>query len=486
MPDDKRRCCLCEAARIDADKVLTPLNADAWRAALSGHPVLVLLAAGQGTRFGRAPKCAQPVCGIPLARHSIEAFRAFSPSPVICLVGYRHEEVIAALGDDNIVYVCSEDPTGGTAYAAFEAFSVPFLQTADPLLILTMGDRIVPASIFRKLYQTHVLGPREADLTLLSAIYEPPRNRGKGRLIRDARRRVLRIVEQRDIDAMADGLARQSLIEAVEGNCPVYAIRAARLRRYLAEVTNDNAQGQYYLTDIVEAISRDGGEIRTVTTTVADPEYDLLCADVTRPLDLALLESILTSSSVGLPAGAPRVEQVAEAIAADRPAGQAAAIACQLEELFDTAVREKLGFKLDQPVGIGISGGRVRIAFMHPDMGRFFGPAWQMPFGARDASGREQIVVLVQGADDGKIHLFPTDPEFRERLNELPDDDCMYPGDDVGDWYSYEGFGTHMAENLLLSLGYFSDAELQARRARGQPLPLPPCGWPTACGGPSP
>ena len=48
---------------------------------------------------------------------------------------------------------------------------------------------------------------------------------------------------------------------------------------------------------------------------------------------------------------------------------------------------EALGFQADAPVGIGVSGGRVRIAFMHPDMGRFYGPAWQMPIGARDEAG---------------------------------------------------------------------------------------------------
>ena len=92
------------------------------------RPVLVILAAGKGTRFGQSPKCAQPVCGIPLARHSMNAFRSLHRSPVIGLVGYRHEEVVDALGDDNI-YVLSENPAGGTAFAAFEAFSVPGLGT---------------------------------------------------------------------------------------------------------------------------------------------------------------------------------------------------------------------------------------------------------------------------------------------------------------------------------------------------------------------
>jgi hypothetical protein len=257
-----------------------------------------------------------------------------------------------------------------------------------------------------------------------------------------------------------------------EGNCPLYAVRAERLHRHLETLTNDNAQGQYYLTDLVEAISREGGDIRTITTTTADPEYDLLCSDVTQPMDLALLEGKLASAQGFFFSEVHEVEEAARAIAADRPAGQVASIACQLEELLAANKREKLGFRPDLPVGVGIAGGRLRIAFMHPDMGRFFGPAWQMPMGAGEATGREQIVVLSQGADDRRLHLYPLDPKYRESVNYIPcDDEVMYPGEDVSDWHTYEGFGTRMSETLLLSFGYFSDEELERRRQKGQPLP---------------
>ena len=116
-----------------------------------------------------------------------------------------------------------------------------------------MGDRVVTCSVFRRLYETHVLGAREADLTLLTAIYEPPKNRGKGRVVRDPNSRILQIVEQRDIDAIPQHGLRQALLDSTEGNCPLYAIRAATLRRHLSRLTNDNAQGQYYFTDVVEA-----------------------------------------------------------------------------------------------------------------------------------------------------------------------------------------------------------------------------------------
>jgi hypothetical protein len=464
------------AVRLAAEKVLNPDGLACGESITSETPVLVILAAGKGTRFGQDPKCIQLVHGTPLARHSINAFRRFLPAPVVCVVGYRHREVSTALGSDN-VYVLSDDPTGGTAFAAFEALSVPTLREKNPLLIITMGDRVVPSSVFRRLWETHRAGGQEADLTFLTALYEPPKNRGKGRVLRDGNRRVLRIIEERDIPAGESDAARQVLLDLTEGNCPLYAIRAAILLRHVQDLTNANAQGQYYLTDIVETISREGGDVRTLTTTIADPEYDLLCSDVTQPRDLALLEGILAASG-GLPFPEEwETEQAARAIAAERPAGQVASLARQLEELVSTIQQEKLEFQPDRPISIGISGGRLRLAFMHPDMVRFYGPAWQMPIGAGDAAGAEQIVVLIQEAEDRRIHLFPTNPKYRESVNEIPSDSSiMYPGQDISDLHTYEEFGTRMSEALLLSLGYFGDDELEQRNREGRPLP-PPSLW---------
>lgn len=475
-PDARR---LCDAVHPGPGKLLNPALLSGFQGFFAESPVLVLLAAGKGTRFGQEPKCIQLVHGLPLARHSIDAFSRFSPAPAICLVGYRHEEVAAALGTGPF-YVRSDNPAGGTAFAAYEAFSLPGLRAANPLLVITMGDRIVPPAVFRRLCDTHRAGPREADLTFLSADYQPPRNTGKGRVLRDDQGRVLRILEERDILAEPDPTTRQALLNLTEGNCPLYAIRAELLYQHLEHLTNANAQGQYYLTDIVEAISRIGGIIRTITTTVADPEYDLLCSDVTRPMDLALLEGTLDASRSLLQPDEREVQETAAALMAERPAVQSAAIARQLRELQAVAARERLGFEPTQPVSIGVSGGRLRIAFMHPDMGRFLGPAWQMPIGAADAKGDEQIVVLTQSATDHRIHLFPVNPSFRESVNSIPSDvELMYPGEEISDLHTYEAFGTRVSERLLLSLGYFSDDELDRRRQEGLPLP-PPSLWVSA------
>lgn len=459
---------LKEVVQPSADKLLSSPNS----ALCSSDIVLVVLAAGKGTRFGQQPKCIQPVLGIPLARRSVEAFRSVTSGPAICLVGYKHEEVAAALGPD-ILYIRSDNPTGGTAFATYEVFAVPGLLKSNPLLVVTMGDRVVPPSTIRRLLEMHISGDREADLTFLSARYEPPRHLGKGRVLRNEEGRVDRIIEERDIDSEPSGIFRQALRNLTEGNCPLYIARAATLHHHLASVTNANAQGQYYLTDIIASISSLGGNIRTVTAQPSDPDYDLLCADVTRPSDLALLEGLLLRQRAVAPAK-DEIDSAVRAIVADRPAAQVASIARQLQEIVETVHRERLGCQPDDPVAIGISGGRLRIAFMHPDMSRFFGPAWQMPIGAGSAEAGEQIVVVAQSTNDHRLHLYPLDAKYRESINAIPaDDDVMYPGAEIGDWHTYENFGTRMSESLLLSLGYFTDEEIETRRQKGLPLPPP-------------
>jgi len=157
----------------------------------------------------------------------------------------------------------------------------------------------------------------------------------------------------------------------------------------------------------------------------------------------------------------PRPE--AAALAAKRPAGQARAVAAQLDELAALAIGA--GFDPQRPVGIGIAGGRLRRLMMHPDMGRFFGPALQEPTGAADAAGREQIAVLAQAGDDNRIYVDSENPEFREARNWIAADAAvMYPGPDVTTWSDYERFGCQMTREILLSLGYAPDRVPQHMR----------------------
>jgi hypothetical protein len=161
-------------------------------------------------------------------------------------------------------------------------------------------------------------------------------------------------------------------------------------------------------------------------------------------------------------------------MAAGRPTGQVSAIGRQIVALLTMVQQEQLGFQPDQPAAIGVSGGRLRLAFMHPDMARFFGPAWQMPIGAGEVDGEEQIVVLMQPTTDRQLHLHPTNPAYAEEVDALPADSAhFYPDATVTNLHAYEAFGTRLSEALLLALGYVGADELVRCRQQGLPLPSP-------------
>jgi hypothetical protein len=411
----------------------------------AGQAQLVLLAAGRGSRFGESPKCIHPLLGFPLGRYSIGSFACVSANPAICVVGYRAPDVMQALGSGNR-YVESGNPTGGTAWAALEAVANRELLDANPLLCIAMGDRIVPPEVFRRVLDRH--RRTQADLTFLSLRQPSTARKGKGRILLDPGGGVTGIREQRDIDDTTDPVERSRLDAIDIVNCSLYVVRARAVHDHLRRLTRANAQGQYYLTDIVGMIAAGGGRVVTETIGVDDPAHRLLSCDLTRPEDLPGIEdSVRGSGLAGAAEGAAIIRR-------ERPPGQLAAIARQLHDLAG-------GIDLDpaREIGIGITGGRLRIAFMHPDMVRFYGPAWQIPIGSPDALARHQIVTLLQPRDDGRVKLVALNPFYRDDSAEIPADaPWSCPGPEVSDWYAYEAFGTRMTREILLLLGFTDEA----------------------------
>jgi hypothetical protein len=418
----------------------------------AAQPQLVLLAAGRGTRFGDDPKCVHPIRGVPLARLTIASFACSSTNPAICMVGYRADEVMRKLGTGNR-YLRSGNPTGGTAWAALEAVANPELLDADPLVCIAMGDRIVPPEIFARIIARHYADRN--DLTFLS-IRLPPRSReGKGRVVFDAGGSVRAIREQKDVDATEDEDEQAALKALDVVNCPLYLLRSRRARDELRRLGRANAQGQYYVTDLVSAIAASGGRVGTETIDETDPAFAILSCDLTRPQDIPAMERAVKAS------GFSELIDGARAIRSDRPEGQLRAIAWQLHDLCSVELDP------DRSVGIGIAGGRLRIAFMHPDMVRFYGPAWQVPIGSPNAIARHQIVALVQSRKDGMVALSALNQFYRDDSAVLPaGEPWMYPGPDVTDWYGYETFGTRMSRNILLLLGYQDSQDSDPSGAR--------------------
>jgi bifunctional UDP-N-acetylglucosamine pyrophosphorylase/glucosamine-1-phosphate N-acetyltransferase len=213
-------------------------------------PSVVILAAGKGTRMlSSRPKVLHPIAGKPLLGHVLDTAQALSAPRVIIVYGYGGEAVPEAFAKSGAVFVLQE-PQLGTGHALMQA--LPHLPPDGTTLVL-YGD--VPLT--RKQTLERVLSHPGA-LCLVTAMLDNPT--GYGRILRDAAGAVTRIVEEKD--ATADDKRVREI------NTGIVAAPTAALRDWLSRLTKHNAQGEYYLTDIVPLAL--AGGIPVVTETVGE------------------------------------------------------------------------------------------------------------------------------------------------------------------------------------------------------------------------
>lgn len=196
---------------------------------------VVILAAGQGKRMNSAlPKVLQPLAGRPLLRHVLDAARALDPAAVHVVYGHGAEQVRAAFADESLDWALQAEQKG-TGHALMQAMpQIP----DDHLVLVLYGD--VPLLRAQTL-RTLVALAGHGGLALLTVQLADPA--GYGRILRDTGGNVRGIVEEKD------ATAAQRRIR--EGNTGVMAMPAVRLREWLSALGCDNAQGEYYLTDVV-------------------------------------------------------------------------------------------------------------------------------------------------------------------------------------------------------------------------------------------
>lgn len=196
---------------------------------------IVILAAGQGKRMqSDLPKVLQPLAGRPLLQHVIATAQTLGPAAIHVVYGHGGERVRETLAAAPVSWVLQAEQRG-TGHALAQA--MPQIDDGDLVLVL-YGD--VPL-IRTETLQALIAPAGPAAVTLLTAELDDPT--GYGRIVRNARGQVQRIVEEKD------ATARQRRIR--EGNTGVLVAPAKRLRRWLARLKADNAQGELYLTDIV-------------------------------------------------------------------------------------------------------------------------------------------------------------------------------------------------------------------------------------------
>lgn len=212
---------------------------------------VVILAAGQGTRMhSNLPKVLHTIAGKPMLHHVIDAALELKPQNIHLVYGHGGEQVKDRCHNYELIWHHQQQQLG-TGHAVQQ--TVNEIQDSETVLIL-YGDvpLIKPETLSKLLNQVSA-----SQMALLTVkLYDP---QGYGRIIRDQNNRVLAIVEQKDANA------EQNRVNEV--NTGIMAVKGAQLKTWLSRLENNNAQNEYYLTDIIAMAVADD---MTVATTIAE------------------------------------------------------------------------------------------------------------------------------------------------------------------------------------------------------------------------
>ena len=231
---------------------------------------VVVLAAGKGTRMrSKLPKVLHPLAGKALLHHVLDAARALDAAKLCVVVGHEAEQVRAASAASDVVFV-EQMPQLGTGHAL--QLAAPHLNDAHPT-----GD--VPLTHVDTLQR--LLSAAQKGVALLTVNLQDPS--GYGRIVRDEAGAVLKNVEHKD------ATEAERLIQEV--NTGVLIAPTLLLKKWLSQLSNDNAQGEYYLTDVIGMAVNDGVPVNT-----AQPEHAWETLGVNSKAQLAELEAVLRSN----------------------------------------------------------------------------------------------------------------------------------------------------------------------------------------------
>ncbi len=213
---------------------------------------MVVLAAGRGTRMNSdKAKVLHEVLGRPMVDYVVSSASEIAGDDVVVVVGHQAEAVRASLADRRAVFALQEKQLG-TGHAVMCARD--FIGAATRHVVILCGDvPLVKSETLRCLVEAHEIAGRA--VTVLAVHFDEPT--GYGRMVTAEDGRLLRIVEEKD----ASG--KEKAIKVV--NSGIYCVDAGFLFSALDKVKSDNAQGEYYLTDIVEIAVQEGAGAGVVT-----------------------------------------------------------------------------------------------------------------------------------------------------------------------------------------------------------------------------
>ena len=197
---------------------------------------VIILAAGEGKRMRSSrPKVLQPIAGQPMLAQVIAAARALDPAGIHIVYGHGGDQVRAAFADQADLHWAEQAQQLGTGHAVEQA--MPQVPDAATVLVLYGDVPLIRSETLQRLLAA------PGRLAVLVAELDDPT--GDGRIVRDAEGRVAAIVEHKDASD------EQRRLRAV--NTGIIAAESTALKRWLSHLSNDNAQGEYYLTDVFAA-----------------------------------------------------------------------------------------------------------------------------------------------------------------------------------------------------------------------------------------
>ncbi len=231
---------------------------------------IVILAAGMGKRMqSDLPKVLHALGGKPLLSHVVDTARQLSPSRCCVIYGHGGDAVPSRLASDDLHFVLQE-PQLGTGHAVMQA--VPVLNDDEPTLVL-YGD--VPLTSISTLKSLAAKAGKDKLAVLTIELDDPS---GYGRIVRE-QQRIVRIVEQKDADDNERKIR--------EINTGILVAPTRKLKEWLSRLSNDNAQREYYLTDIIAQAVHDGVSVES-----SQPSHAWETLGVNSKVQLAQLERI--------------------------------------------------------------------------------------------------------------------------------------------------------------------------------------------------
>jgi UDP-N-acetylglucosamine diphosphorylase/glucosamine-1-phosphate N-acetyltransferase len=208
----------------------------------------VILAAGMGKRMkSDLPKVLHAVGGRPMLRHVIDTVSAIGAAPIVVITGYQAERVEAACAGTGVVFARQAEQLG-TGHAVMQA--EPALSGHGGTVVVLNGD--VPGLRVQTIRDFIAYHEREhAAATVLTARLDDPA--GYGRIVRDAKGNLLRIVEEKDASESERALS--------EVNSGLFCFDVSELFSALKRVDRRNAQNEYYITDVIGLLAAEGKRV---------------------------------------------------------------------------------------------------------------------------------------------------------------------------------------------------------------------------------